>query len=178
MKEKAGMSSRCIPFAAGASGRHVRDLRQASAKKWSTGAWLIKKRQPENNAAAGGKPSAAVLARCADSDVRTPHFFFSARKRNVPCTVQRKRGLAAALRRLGLLRIDGYLIIDCAAIWKCVRMRFHISAAAAQWAKHSQAAEKCSLSMSFSSYNNCRFAHGAAAERGNARVRKTHQSGN
>ena len=56
---------------------------------------------------------------------------FSARKRNVPCTVQRKRGLAAALRRLGLLLIDRHLITERSAIWSTFRMRFRISAAAA-----------------------------------------------
>ena len=47
--------------------------------------------------------------------------------------VQRKRGLAAALRCLGLLRIDRFLVIVCAAIWKFFRMRSTNSAAAAQW---------------------------------------------
>ena len=82
-----------------------------------------------------------------------PHFFFLVRKKKrylrakslaalgcAPkracgrrCTVQRKRGLAAALRRLGLLRIDRLLITKRRTIWKFFRMRFYICATAAQW---------------------------------------------
>ena len=63
--------------------------------------------------------------------MRPTFLFLLLRKRNVPRPVQRKRGLAAALRCLGLLRIDNSLIIARAAIWKFFRMRFTHSAAAA-----------------------------------------------
>ena len=52
------------------------------------------------------------------------------KKRVAPGAKKKER--AAALRRLGLLRIDGYLIIERSAIWKFFRMRFTNSAAAAQ----------------------------------------------
>ena len=64
-----------------------------------------------------------------------PHFFFLVRKKKRAAPGAKKKEHAAALRCLGLLRIDNSLIIARSAIWKCFRMRFRISAAAAQWEK-------------------------------------------
>ena len=70
---------------------------------------------------------------CRQARFCAPHFFFLVRKKKRAAPGAKKKERAAALRCLGLLRIDRVLINGCVAIWKFFRMRFTISAAAAQW---------------------------------------------
>ena len=65
------------------------------------------------------------------SVICAPHFFFLERKKKRAAPGAKKKEQAAALRCLGLLRIDRFLINGCVAIWKCFRMSFIYSAAAA-----------------------------------------------
>lgn len=70
-----------------------------------------------------------------------PHFFFLVRKKKRVAPGVKKKEHGAALRCLGLLRIDGLLITERSAIWKFFRMRSTTSAAAAKLVINSQATE-------------------------------------
>ena len=60
-----------------------------------------------------------------------PPFLFSREKKKRAAPGAKKKEHPAALRCLGLLRIDGFLITERSAIWKFFRMRSTNSAAAA-----------------------------------------------
>ena len=73
------------------------------------------------------------------SAICAPHFFFLVRKKKRVAPGAKKKEHPAALRCLGLLRIDGFLITERSAIWKFFRMRSTNSAAAAKLVINSQA---------------------------------------
>ena len=77
-------------------------------------------------------PRNRPFACCAGDSACAPHFFFLERKKKRAAPGAKKKEHSAALRCLGLLRIDRFLSTVRSAIWKCFRMRFPYSAAAAQ----------------------------------------------
>ena len=104
-------------------------------------------------------------------DVLRPPFLFSREKKETCRARCKEKRAFSSFRRLGLLLIDGSLIITGVAIWKCFRMRSHISAADAHGAMHSQTAENA-LFFTVQFARQKRFAYGAVAERENKPIRK------